>query len=149
MKTLRFNGATIVALLSTLCALLALTMTPALATWVNGFQRDTNGYLYVNNGANTANVKTILSSTAPTSCTSLEVNTKGVLVEVVNANANAQTQQITLFDEGSSPSCNDLDKIWSGTLGGSQVVTLNVPVGAGISYDLSGAIANNLVVVRQ
>jgi hypothetical protein len=97
------------------------------------------------------NLKTVLTSSSATACTNIEVNTSGTLVEIANSSVNGLTVTVFLYDEGAGPSCANADLMYSAQLAAGQVVLLNIPVGAGISYSLSGALTagGNITVVRR
>jgi hypothetical protein len=96
--------------------------------------------------------KSILTSSSPTACTSLEVNTGGMLAEIINTGA-AQTVFLQVYDEGTTPTCASADAIWGDgttlTLGPGQVVTFGIPLAHGLSYKLSGALGANVVITRN
>ncbi len=96
--------------------------------------------------------KSILTASSPTACTSLEVNTGGMLAEIINTGA-AQTVFLQVYDEGTTPTCASADDIWgdgtSLTLGPGQVVTFGIPLAHGLAYKLSGALGANVVITRN
>jgi hypothetical protein len=97
--------------------------------------------------------KTILTSASATACTSLETATAGVsaLISITNQSATGQTQTISFYDEGASPSCANADGLYTIQLGASQSVLLNFPLSSGLAYKLTGALTAgaNIIVVRK
>jgi hypothetical protein len=98
-----------------------------------------------------ATAKTILSSSSATACTSLEVNATGSgrVLKVMDSSNAGQTVVLTLYDEGTSPTCVTADKIYAVQLLQGQVVTIDVPLAAGLAYTLSAAAASNIVITRN
>jgi hypothetical protein len=97
-------------------------------------------------------VKTILTAASATACTNLEVSTVGILAEIINTGA-AQTVFLTMYDEGTTPTCAAGDLIYGDgttlTLGAGQIITFGVPLSAGLSYKLSGALTANVVITYR
>ncbi len=97
-------------------------------------------------------LKTILTSASATACTNLEISTTGILAEVINTGA-AQSVFLTIYDEGTSPTCAAGDIIYGDgstlTIGAGQVITFGIPLGAGLSYKLSGALTANVVITYR
>ena len=95
--------------------------------------------------------KTVLTSSSPTACTSLSA-TAGTLVSIINTGA-ATTVFFALYDEAASPTCAAADLIYGDgttlTLLAGQVITLGIPLANGLSYQISGALSGNLIVVRN
>ena len=95
---------------------------------------------------------TSITSASPTTCTSVEVNTTGMLAEIINTGA-AQVVFLTIYDEGTSPTCAAADVIYGDgttlTLGAGQVVTFGIPVKHGLAYKLSGAVGANVLITRN
>ena len=96
-------------------------------------------------------LKTVLTSASATACTNIEVSTTGTLVELVNSSSSGLTVTLNLYDEGAGPTCANADLIYSVQLGASQITLLNVPLGAGLSYSLSGALTagGNITITRR
>jgi hypothetical protein len=96
--------------------------------------------------------KTILTSSSPTACTSIEASTNGMLAEIINTGA-AQLVAIQMYDEGVSPTCSNADLIYGNgstlVLGAGQIITFGIPITSGIAYKLSGALGANVVITRN
>lgn len=95
--------------------------------------------------------KSFITSTSAQTCTSLEVNATGYgrLVALFDASGSGQTATITLYDEGASPTCAAADAIYAAQVLTAQVITLGIPLTAGLAYKLSGAAVSNLVITRN
>lgn len=96
-------------------------------------------------------LKTVLTSASATACTNIEVSTTGSVVELVNSSSSGLSVTLNLYDEGASPTCANADLMFSVQMAASQVILLNVPVAAGISYSLSSALTagGNITVTRR
>lgn len=92
-----------------------------------------------------------ITSSSATSCTSITASARSLL-SIWNAAAAAQTVTVSIYDEGASPSCASADLIYSGVLGGAQVITFppfeqtDNWVKHGLAYTLSAAATNNIIV---
>ena len=101
-----------------------------------------------------ATAYTRITSASATACSSIEINGAGSgrLVSITNTGA-AQSVYLTIYDEGSSPTCAAGDLLYGDgstiTLGAGQVVTLNIPVTAGIAYKLSAASTGAILIARN
>lgn len=96
-------------------------------------------------------LRTILTSASATSCTNLATTPQGRLVSIINTGA-AMTVYPQFYDD-STATCAAGTLIYgdgsSLTLGAGQTIKLDIPVFAGLSYKLSGALSSNLVIVRN
>jgi hypothetical protein len=96
-------------------------------------------------------LKTVLTSASATACTNIEISTTGSVVALVNSSSSGLSVTLNLYDEGASPTCANADLMFSVQMAASQVILLNVPVAAGISYSLSSALTagGNITVTRR
>lgn len=95
----------------------------------------------------------LLTSSSPTACTSLQINASGTLgyLRVIDwAGAATGTRTITFFDEGAAPTCAAGDAVYAVV---NPVV--NTPIKPdiilynGLAYTLSGALTANLYIGRN
>jgi hypothetical protein len=90
---------------------------------------------------------TLLGSSSPTACTNLEVNASGYLSSVTDGSGTGQTYAITFYDE-STATCAQADQLYSAIIPQGQTIPLNFPLKHGLTYKISGAAINNIVIVR-
>lgn len=121
---------------------------------VLGVQGVTGGVALNVSSTPSANLSSFLTSASATGCTSLEVNTTGQFLGMISAANVGQTAVLTLFNEGTSPTCAAADQIYSIQLGASQIITMpsgGIPLSAGLAYTLSVSLTSgqNITVLRK
>ena len=104
-----------------------------------GVQGVTNG-VPLSTLPNGSLTNSLLTSSTSTSCTNLAA-VAGQVAELVNASTTGQSVTLSLYNE-SSASCSSADLVYSVQLGASQIVTLNLPMATGITYQLSGSLSS-------
>ena len=91
-----------------------------------------------------SSAKSILTATSPIVATSVSILAR-TLASVVNANTSSQPVTISFYDEA-VPAGASAYLVYACQLGASQIININIPLSSGLTYVLSGACSNNIVI---
>jgi hypothetical protein len=94
-----------------------------------------------------ATTTTVLTSASATSCTSITASA-GSLYSINTASNLDTTVVLTIYNEGSSPTCAAADKLYTNTFGPSQVQAwpAGLPFSSGLAYTLSTTLTDNMAI---